>query len=460
MAPFVVRRSERIDYRVPVTLFATRDNVAPVVARSLDVSEGGMRLLAPIPMPVGAVVRCELTLDGRSALLEGRVAWMSQGSAPLLEGDDGEAQALGIGIRFETLTREESGVLRKLISQATEGYMPAELELQGVRAPVTARAVPTPTGARISAALPWLKRGAPVGVRFIGEPADVRGHIADAMLRELPNGGRRLQIEVESEGPTRVRRDTQYGDALEFERARPLGSGGAIDVEGVDTSSESTADPTQARSDAPALEAPARKLPGWLLFCAGLALGVAASAAWTKQQRATLAPVVRLSSSEAQAALQAGSLSAAAEARAHAAPEPIAAPIPEQPAKSPPADETPTSTALSTEGPAIVSSPNATTVRLPFQGTLEGMTSRIWADPYALAIDLPDGASSVALGRHALSDPEGIVSLVRVQAKGRALLVRLNLKRPIASHSVALTRGLLELHVVASSAASRSLTTP
>jgi hypothetical protein len=68
------------------------------------------------------------------------------------------------------------------------------------------------------------------------------------------------------------------------------------------------------------------------------------------------------------------------------------------------------------------------------------------------------------LGRHTLSDPEGIVSLVRLQAKGRALLVRLNLKRPIASHSVALTRGLLELHVVASSAAStaasRSLTTP
>jgi hypothetical protein len=156
---------------------------------------------------------------------------------------------------------------------------------------------------------------------------------------------------------------------------------------------------------------------------------------------------------------------------------PQGAPAPEQPASSPAAADAPTADALGPEAvvaalmgedataagaaaPAIVSSPNATTVRLPFQGTLEGMTSRIWADPYALAIDLPNGSSSVELGRHALTDPEGIVSLVRLQAKGRALLVRLNLKRPIASHSVALTRGWLELHVVASNAGSSSLTVP
>jgi len=465
MAPFVVRRSERIDYRVPVTLFAARDNVPPVVGRSLDVSEGGMRVLAAIPMPVGAIVRCELTLDGHSALLEGRVAWLSQASGPVLESDEVEqANALGIGIRFETLTREESGALRKLISQATEGYMPAELELHGVRAPVAARAVPTASGARISASLPWLKRGAPVGVRFIGAPADVRGHVSDAMLRELPNGGRRLQIDVEAEAPTRVRRDTQYGDALDFERAKPLDSGGAIDVEGVETSPaapsvDGASTGAASSADTPTFEVPQRRLPAWLVFVAGAALGISATAAWMRHKQA--APVVRLTSSEAHAALEAGSLGAAgarAEEARQVAPLPVAQPTQAATlaaaapiaAPAPSNVESPTSSSAlaSDSAPAVVSSPGATTVRLPFHGSLEGMTSRIWADPYALAIDLPKGKSSVALGRHMLSDPGAIVTMARFSAKGPALLIRLNLKRPIASHSVALSGNLLEIRVV------------
>ena len=466
MAPFVVRRSERIDYRVPVTLFATRDNVPPVLGRSLDVSEGGMRVLAPIPMPVGAVVRCELTLDGRSTLLEGRVAWLSEASAPLPEGDDAEPeQTLGIGIRFETLTREESGVLRKLISQATEGYMPAELELHGVRAPVAARAVATASGARISAALPWLKRGAPVGVRFIGAPGDVRGHVSDAMLRELPNGGRRLQIDVEAEAPARVRRDTQYGDALDFERARPLESGEAIDVEGVENQAEPTNGTAPRAHHDVAFDSPRRLVPAWLVFCLGTALGVTGTAAWMRTFRSERPAIVRLSQSEAHAALEAGSLSAApVVAAAHTSSLAIAAIAP---APLPSPASVPTSAAVTTEGdvvdalgdvaltgpePVIVSSNGVTTVRIPFHGNLDGMSSRIWADPYALAIDLPNASTAAALGRHPVTDPEGIVSVVRLQTKGSALLVRLALNKPIASHSVALGGDLLELRVVAGNA--------
>ena len=98
----------------------------------------------------------------------------------------------------------------------------------------------------------------------------------------------------------------------------------------------------------------------------------------------------------------------------------------------------------------MVSGHGVTTVRIPFRGSLHGMTSRIWADPYALAIDLPRGTTSLALGRHVVSDPEGIVSLVRMQARGGSLLVRLGLRKPITTHSVALGGDLLELRVVAS----------
>jgi hypothetical protein len=100
----------------------------------------------------------------------------------------------------------------------------------------------------------------------------------------------------------------------------------------------------------------------------------------------------------------------------------------------------------------IVSSNGVTTVRIPFHGNLDGMSSRIWADPYALAIDLPNASTAAALGRHPIADPEGIVSVVRLQAKGGALLVRLALNKPIASHSVALGGDLLELRVVAGNA--------
>jgi hypothetical protein len=83
------------------------------------------------------------------------------------------------------------------------------------------------------------------------------------------------------------------------------------------------------------------------------------------------------------------------------------------------------------------------------------MTSRIWADPYALAIDLPQGSTSLDLGRHLISDPEGIVSLVRLQARGGALLVRLTLRKAITTHSVAIGGNVLELRVVASGGAAQ-----
>jgi hypothetical protein len=473
MAPFVVRRSERIDYRVPVTLFAARDDAMPVIARSLDVSEGGMRVLAATPMPVGAVVRCELTLDGQSAQLEGRVAWLSQAATPLAssapddESDDEPSQALGIGIRFETLTREESGALRKLISQATEGYMPAELELHGVHALVAARAVPTPSGARISAALPWLKRGAPVGVRFVDGPQDVRGHISDALLRELPNGGRRLQIDVQADAPARVRRDTQYGDGLEFERPRPLESG-AIDVEGIETHATTT--PGGSPAEAPLFEPPRRRMPTWLALGLGAALGASATVFAMQRVHHTAPQIVRLTQSEANAALQAGSLGDAAGARSETVNEATASPLTAtapQPISAAHAtgslamhsaaltEPAQIGTLASDAVPTLINAHGVTTVRLPFRGTLDGMTSRIWADPYALAIDLPEGSTSLDLGRHLISDPEGIVSLVRLQARGGALLVRLTLRKPITTHSVAIGGNLLELRVVASDGAAQ-----
>jgi hypothetical protein len=431
MPPFVVRRSERIDYRVPVTLFAARDDVAPVVARSLDVSEGGMRVFAPIPMPIGATVRCEISLDGRSATLEGRVAWLADHALEAASGT-------GIGIRFETLSREDSGVLRHIVARATEGYMPAELELSGVRLPVAARAMPTADGARISASLPWLRRGAAVGVRFVGAPGDVRGHIADAVLRELPSGGRRLQIEVEADARQRVRRDTRYGDALDFERARRITpdamDDGSIDVDGVPSEPANVS-----------VSVPTKRTPAWVAFALGIALGgTAVALAMTLLGRTRDPAALRAEQAVAHVAK-------ALDEPPYA---PAAAPVIEAAAATNGVEPTSSATLEAEPAeplPSTNATPSATTegmitvVRIPFHGSLEGMNARIWAEPHALALDLPHGKTELEQGRYALGD--GAAGFVRVQRRSDATLLRIGLTRGITDHVVALHGQLLEVRM-------------
>jgi hypothetical protein len=435
MPPFVVRRSERIDYRVPVTLFAVRDNVAPVIARSVDVSEGGMRVYAPIPVPVGAPVRCEISLDGRSATLEGRVAWLADQSPEAAPG-------LGMGIRFETLSREDSGVLRHIVARATEGYMPAELELSGVHAPVAARAMPTSDGARISASLPWLRRGAPVGVRFVGESGGVRGQITDAVLRELPSGGRRLQIDVEADTRPRSRRDTRYGDALDFERARRItpneNEDDSIDADGVARNVHVTH---------------ATRKNTWLAFALGAALGGGAVAlSMTLLVRSPEQSALRASdaASHVAKAVEEPSLprSAARKEASSAAPlVPAATPVEEAPtSEAIPSAMRHTAPAPSTNAtPSASTDGNTTIVRIPFRGTLEGMNARIWAEPHALALDLPHGQTELDAGRYALN--AGTASFVRVQRRSDRTLLRIGLARGITDHVVALHGQLLEVRM-------------
>lgn len=493
MAPFVVRRSERIDYRVPVTLFAVRDNVAPVSARSIDVSEGGMRVFAPssLSVPVGATVRCELTLDGRSAMLEGTVAWLADHSAAEAshdELDDAEQSRadlaqdatprLGMGIRFETLSREDTGVLRHLVARATEGYMPAELDLSGVRAKVAARAVPTATGARISASLPWLRRGASVGVRFVGAPADVHGRIADAVLQEMPTGGRRLQIEVEADAPTRERRNTQYGDALDFERPRII---------------ESDA----AHAPRLSLEPPPERPRAWLALFAGVVLGSAVTfagmALWpatssllrarsdahgaTHSRRAAMSspvPSASPAAAKTQERIEAAQPIDVELAQPPEAPQPIEiapAHAIEATAATAATQKIDATQPLATQ-PSLLEQPTLETlgatsiVRIPFHGSLTKMIVRVWAEPYALAIDLPDAETTLEPGRYPLQGP--LAAFVRVQKSGsaqegthasssRTLRLRIGLSQPLAGHSVSASDNALEIRLTAREASTPTL---
>jgi hypothetical protein len=84
-------------------------------------------------------------------------------------------------------------------------------------------------------------------------------------------------------------------------------------------------------------------------------------------------------------------------------------------------------------------------VRIPFRGELNDMLARVWAEPYALAIDLPGGKTSLALGRYALHD--STAASLKLQERDDRLLVRIALSRPIASHSVTASGDVLEVRI-------------
>jgi hypothetical protein len=85
---------------------------------------------------------------------------------------------------------------------------------------------------------------------------------------------------------------------------------------------------------------------------------------------------------------------------------------------------------------------NTTRIRLPFAGSLTGMRSTIWAEPAALAIDLPNGATTLEPGRYPIDD--GGVTDLRVNKNRHSLLLRIRLAEPVARYAIALEDGVLE----------------
>jgi hypothetical protein len=91
--------------------------------------------------------------------------------------------------------------------------------------------------------------------------------------------------------------------------------------------------------------------------------------------------------------------------------------------------------------PQVVVEAGATVVRVPFEGTLEHARSRVWAEPHALAVDLPDGRTTLALGRYPLN--QGGVTDLQLNGRENQLLVRVKASVPIAAYELAIADGML-----------------
>jgi hypothetical protein len=92
--------------------------------------------------------------------------------------------------------------------------------------------------------------------------------------------------------------------------------------------------------------------------------------------------------------------------------------------------------------PETVLEDEATRVRIPFDGDLDGMRSVIWADPLALAIELPNGRTAVAEGRYPIG--AGGVTDLRVNRRGHTLLIRVRLSSQIGRYEITAEGGTFE----------------
>ncbi|MDD9939264.1 MAG: PilZ domain-containing protein [Myxococcales bacterium] len=102
-------------------------------------------------------------------------------------------------------------------------------------------------------------------------------------------------------------------------------------------------------------------------------------------------------------------------------------------------------TAPSPTRPSVEVEGDTTHLTLPLEGDLTGMRSRIWADPLALALDLPGGLQTLAQGSYRLD--EGGIRYVRLNRRADAVLLRVMLQRPIDSYAVTLTDGTLRIRI-------------
>jgi hypothetical protein len=507
------RRSERIDYQAPVELLAhAGSDAAPcrVLARALDLGAGGMQLLAPVQMEIGASVTCRVTLDGESASLPGRVAWLRERGATRHD------QGHGMGICFDPLGSHESTLLKNAVERSTAGYRMVQLHFAGLDEPVVAHGQARAGGLRLSAALPILARGTELSFRLDEEGPLFTGKIGDAVLKEN-RGARCLEVEVDViEGESlRYRRNARYGYATEIE-AEERGA--------AQTTAPFTPNREPEQQAATPDETNDASWPPWLSMLAAATLG--ACVTWAVIQSQDRAPqtdfVVHPRSAEQRHALAgddepetttasvATLPRGAAEPRSSAPATPMrssaarspavvdhnrspaassatsaknqepatgiesAPPLNEpspsrepagetqaeatapRPATAPaaPLDAQPAATDASAPGvvepevaqPQIVVEAGATVVRVPFEGTLEQARSRIWAVPHALAVDLPFGRTPLALGRYPLN--QGGVTDLQLNGRGDQLLVRVKTSVPIAAYELAIADGMLEARLV------------
>jgi Tfp pilus assembly protein PilZ len=172
-----------------VRLVASDRSRTVVAAESVNLSEGGMYVRAPVALAVGSQVQCEISLLGRNLALPGYVAWNEAAEAlsparavgdavtggpaaprqrlatqPLRRdpGDrarEGQGEGAGMGIRFGSLPPDHAAALRSLVQASQSENPTTRVWFPGVAQPVRMAGAGTSAEPCLEAALPFLAVG-------------------------------------------------------------------------------------------------------------------------------------------------------------------------------------------------------------------------------------------------------------------------------------------------------------
>ncbi|MDH5671243.1 MAG: PilZ domain-containing protein [Myxococcales bacterium] len=177
MNPGRRREHPRVSYQAEVHLYRAGGE-GMIRAKALDLSSGGVGLLCSGTWAVGAAVECELKDEAGLFRVPGKVIWAvgprdeTKTQVQLGAEDKKKPQTppeACMGVAFMAAEDESTTRLRVLLEEAAPLKTPVELSLPALNDTIRARAEMAEGGLRLHTALPFLRIGEGVGVRFARE---------------------------------------------------------------------------------------------------------------------------------------------------------------------------------------------------------------------------------------------------------------------------------------------------
>ena len=429
------RRHGRVRFDVPVRLRRSQD-ASWIESRAVDLGEGGMGVAVYEGWPAGAEVRCELELDDRALELSGVVAWTEdQGARPatetqvsLGESGNGSRERRGMGIAFEAPEEGTLSELRRIVAVRRPLTSEVALDFPDQEQAVLARVEASKRGLFLRVALPILREGVQVGVRYRRPELKTRAVMGRATI---DRGGGVPVLRVELQPEDAAGQGSQLpGNGAESEVGSPAqGQNGRV-------AGRSAADEvTVTAPHAAALPEASRGAGTGMVVVAlvGLAVGLVLGRLWTPEDASV--HVVSPAAAPASAAV-------APVAESEVQPKPAA--NTGTPGATAAVDYAPAERGAD-EVPRVELVGHITRVRVPVRGLSEAMRIYDLSSP-GVSINLPGASTPLVLDKYGVH--QGLVRRVWLREEEKGVLqVRVIFTRPSVRHDVRAENGQLIVDV-------------
>jgi len=417
------RQWQRFAYPADVALATDCEAPEPqvVAALAVDLSLGGMQLLAANAPRVGAAISCKFPNDHSELQLRGFVRWSTPAPSP------GTRFQARVGVEFEPLSSMARQVVQALISHAERAGELVRVQLPHWPFALQGVAVPSERGVRLHVPLPSIAQGSTIKFMSLSPETPLEGRVLETevtMCRKTQ--AFELSLVLEPSEPARRRRYTVYDQPAVVSAAH--------------VSDAAVPPPSVGRSRWHVALLTAAVLLGGLGW-----FGVATRPVFHMRPHhvalevpaVPAVPAVQATSAELQTQRQVDPAAAAPTTEATAAlvePEPTVIAVAEDALRTTPADpsaernapprgpapssqeaeragEEPGEPAAARARPDASPAPNTgdptftiddqlNEVFVPVHGSLASLRTAVWADPSALVVDLPDATVGLTHARY------------------------------------------------------------